>query len=159
MTAIALNGLAACLAASGPTDIRDDLTVRIRRTPRASGAPLPAHEARWVGSLRRTCAGKLRRAALPGLIDPVGLVISELVTNGLVHGTGEELAVRFLLTTRQLVIEVADGSPGRARVRVAAPEDESGRGMALVDAIADAWDTSPDGTTTWCSFALPGSKP
>lgn len=140
-------------------DVRDDLTLRLRREPRVAGAPLPDHEARWVGSLRRMCAGKLRRAVLPDLVDPAELVITELVTNGLVHGTGEELVVRFFLTRRRLVIEVSDGSRGRAEVRTTGAEGESGRGMFLVDALADAWGTSADGSTTWCSFTLPGSRP
>ncbi|MET8979394.1 ATP-binding protein [Streptomyces sp. NPDC004539] len=87
------------------------------------------------------------------------MVITELVTNGLVHGTGEELVVRFLLTRRRLLIEVSDGSPGRAEVRAAGSGDESGRGMLLVDALTDGWGTSADGTTTWCSFTLPRGRP
>jgi hypothetical protein len=54
-----------------------------------------------------------------------------------------------------LVIEVDDGSPGRARVNEADPYDESGRGLFIVSALSAQCGVSPDGTKTWCTLAIP----
>ncbi|MDJ1136287.1 ATP-binding protein [Streptomyces iconiensis] len=139
-------------------DIRDDLSLRILRTPRASGAPVPGYEARWVERCRRIGAAKLRHWSMPGLIENAQLLISELVTNALRHGDGSsDTVVRFVITADRLLIAVDDGSPGTARVRDAGVGDETGRGMLLVAAFATQWGVSPDGSTTWCSLAVEGA--
>lgn len=139
-----------------PESVLDDLELRIARAARAAGEAMPAYEALWVGRLRRIAAAKLRRWQLTALIDPAQLLISELVTNALRYGTGPEIAFRFILTTGVLVILVDDGSPNVPQVRQPEPDDESGRGMVLVSAIATDWGVSPNGSATWCLLAIPG---
>ncbi|WP_055495749.1 ATP-binding protein [Streptomyces sp. TP-A0356] len=133
----------------------DDLELRIARAPRAAGEAMPAYEGLWVGRLRRITAAKLRHWQLTPLIDPAQLLISELVTNALRYGTGPEIAFRFLLTADVLVILVDDGSPHAPQVHQPAPDEESGRGMLLVSAIATDWGVSPHGSATWCSLTIP----
>jgi len=58
------------------------------------------------------------------------------------------------LTDMHLLIEVRDGSHELPVPGDAALDDEEGRGLFLVEAIADGWGVSPDGTTTWCSLPL-----
>ncbi|MFF0698551.1 ATP-binding protein [Streptomyces tendae] len=64
------------------------------------------------------------------------------------------MGVRFYLTDVHVVIEVDDGSPCTPVLRCPGPDDESGRGLLLVQALAEAWGVSPDGTTTWCTLPL-----
>ncbi|MGW2748124.1 ATP-binding protein [Streptomyces sp. NPDC001450] len=138
-----------------PDSVLDDLGLCITRSPRAVDEGMPAYEGLWVGRLRRIGTAKLRHWGLVSLIEPAQLLISELVTNALRYGSGPDMAFRFILATEVLVIEVDDGSPHTPRLRQPAPDDESGRGMVLVSAIATEWGVSPDGCVTWCSLAVP----
>ncbi|MDW6058393.1 ATP-binding protein [Streptomyces sp. FXJ1.4098] len=76
--------------------------------------------------------------------DAAELVMSELFTNALVHtGSEQILCVLRAEEPRTLYVEVADqggGSAGPAP-RQAGAEDEGGRGLALVRAMAAAWGT------------------
>ena len=76
----------------GTAAARDHLTLNLRRDPRTEGQPVPTHESRWIGHLRRIGAAKLRLWGLPWLVDDAQVVISELVTNALLHGTGDQIA-------------------------------------------------------------------
>ena len=143
------------------TTVCDDITLRIVREPRqklepaSEGEPadLPEAEAKWVGRCRALGADKLRAWGLSSLAESAQLLISELVTNALRHGESTEVGVRLLITMDVVVIEVHDGSPDLPHVRHAGPDEESGRGMLLVDVIAESWGVSPDGTRTWCALS------
>ncbi|MFJ9250491.1 ATP-binding protein [Streptomyces sp. NPDC101776] len=87
------------------------------------------------------------------LIQSADLVVTELVTNAFKHGLGD-VGVRAYLTDTHLLIEVRDGSHELPVLGEAALDDEHGRGLLLVDAVADDWGVSSDGTTTWCSLPL-----
>ena len=95
----------------------------------------------------------LRHWGWPGLTGSADVLVSELVTNALEHGSGD-VGLRVYLTDTHLLIEVRDGSRQLPVLRKAAPDDENGRGLFLVRAISDAWGVSSDGMTTWCSLAL-----
>lgn len=139
----------------GTEAARDDLTLKLRRDPRRAGQPVPAHESRWIGHLRRISAAKLRQWGMPCLVDDAKVVISELVTNALVHGTGDLIAFRFLLVADLFVLEVDDGSTQPAHITEADALDENGRGMFIVSALSSLCGVSPDGTKTWCTFTIP----
>jgi len=95
----------------------------------------------------------LRYWGWPGLIESADVLVTELVTNALEHGLGD-VGLRVYLTDTHLLIEVRDGSHQLPVLREAAPDDEDGRGLLLVRAIADAWGANSDGMTTWCSLPL-----
>ncbi|MEV5441020.1 ATP-binding protein [Streptomyces sp. NPDC052644] len=108
-------------------------------------------------------ARRIARAYLPlwglaGLADTAVLVVSELVTNAVQHGTGT-IGLRVRPYAAELLIEVSDGNPTPPRPRHAGDDEEDGRGLLLVDAFAARWGVSEDGTTTWCTLALPGGRP
>lgn len=88
--------------------------------------------------------------------DVVKLLVSELVTNAVLHARSEaEVVVQ--LRPRSIRVEVLDRSPDLPIVRQVEPEATSGRGMALVSALASAWGTRrlPQGKAVW--FEVPRS--
>lgn len=91
-------------------------------------------------------------------MDAVLLVVSELVTNALVHTDGR---VRLDLTfvNRRLRVAVADSSP-RTPVKPAGISWEAtgGRGILLVEAMAASWGTVPvsGGKQVWSEIVLGG---
>ncbi|MFE2289854.1 ATP-binding protein [Streptomyces sp. NPDC059452] len=108
---------------------------------------------RWVSETRRTTAAFLRRAPLPEpLVSDVVLAVSELVTNAIVHGGGD-VCLRVSVDSQEVRVSVSDQSPERAVLVHAEDDRESGRGVLLVAAFAQAWGSS--GAETWCSFRHP----
>ncbi|MFF2850546.1 ATP-binding protein [Streptomyces sp. NPDC058001] len=151
--------IVAILRFADPSDpvpaILEDLSLSIERGY-VTGAPdVSSSTAVRVGDLRRIGAKKLSAWGLSDLVDDAELLISELVTNGLRHGTGPEVAFRLVIGTEFLVLEVRDGSSQLPQVRTAGCDDENGRGMFLVDALATSWGVSADGTATWCVLTRP----
>lgn len=71
----------------------------------------------------------------------------------------DPLRLRLRRARDELHIEVCDGSPVLPRARTARPDEESGRGLVLLDQLASAWGTllTQDGKTVWFSLPLPGS--
>ncbi|WP_219049284.1 ATP-binding protein [Streptomyces sp. JJ66] len=114
-----------------------------------------------VAHARQIGAVRLRQCGLndEDAIETVRLLISELVTNAVVHGAGEMVRFRLALANGHVRIEVADDSPARARVKRAGADDEGGRGMLLVQALAESWGTSDDGTRTWCVVRVGKDEP
>ncbi|MFE7624463.1 ATP-binding protein [Streptomyces sp. NPDC057509] len=131
--------------------IQTGFEVSIQRTTAPNSARLSEADACRPGSLRRVLGIKLKRWRVPELIEPAGLLLSELVTNALIHGQGD-VGIRVHLAEGRCVIAVRDGSSARPRLRRADAQEEGGRGLLLVDALAAEWGVSPDGTTTWCSL-------
>lgn len=74
--------------------------------------------------------------------DDVALVVSELVTNS-VRAGADSIEVRVETDARQIEVCVADDAPGWPTPRSAHPDDLGGRGLAIVDRLADRWTTSP----------------
>ncbi|WP_425840240.1 ATP-binding protein [Streptomyces fractus] len=95
----------------------------------------------------------------PGAVDDGELLVSELVTNAVVHTADTTVALTVAHLGNRLLIEVTDSSPVRPALRAPGPEDEQGRGMQLVEAVASAWGSRREpgrGKTTWCTLALDG---
>ncbi|MGW0732759.1 ATP-binding protein [Streptomyces sp. NPDC002851] len=96
----------------------------------------------------------------PDVADTAALLLSELLTNAVTHARvprGRQLRARCaLLSDGTLRLEVDDANNSEPCPRKAAPEDESGRGLALVEALADRWGTTPRaygiGKTVWCEL-------
>lgn len=88
-------------------------------------------------------------------LDVVTLLISELVTNAIKHGSGLiQFDMSYVEADGLVVIDVDDGSPQRPVLLRADPEREDGRGMALVDALSKTWTASEDGRRTRCEIAV-----
>ncbi|WP_372510428.1 ATP-binding protein [Actinomadura madurae] len=76
---------------------------------------------------------------LESLTDTAQLLVSELVTNALVHGAGS-LGLR-MVRGRTLLCEVRDDGADLPHLRHADATDESGRGLQLVNHLAARWGT------------------
>ncbi|MEU8482264.1 ATP-binding protein [Streptomyces sp. NPDC048641] len=102
-----------------------------------------------VAEARGTTAVLLRLWALPNSVtEDARLVVSELVTNAIRHGSGAvKLRVRY--SNRQLRVEVTDGSDTAPERRRAGANDVSGRGLFLVSALAQRWGVIDGGRTTY----------
>jgi anti-sigma regulatory factor (Ser/Thr protein kinase) len=76
------------------------------------------------------------------ILDDALLLISELVTNAVRHGS-PPILLALECDGEGLRVRVRDGAPALPRPRDSIPEDEGGRGLALVDALSDAWGAEP----------------
>ncbi|GHA00274.1 ATP-binding protein [Streptomyces echinoruber] len=106
---------------------------------------------RAVPEARRALRELLRHWGRPGTSEIAELLTSELVTNALVH-TGQDAVLTAVVEPRRLRVEVQDFTARRPRPRLPeVPDDEgtNGRGLVLVQSLADAWGVRPQG---------PGSK-
>ncbi|MDX2395203.1 MULTISPECIES: ATP-binding protein [unclassified Streptomyces] len=121
---------------------------------RSAGCPLPDVDAVWVGHIRDLVAERLRSLGLDFLIEKAKLVVSELVTNAVLHGEGKTVRVE-MRTSEYVCLEVLQGGSGKPRLRHAPPSAEHGRGLFLVDALTDDWGVrdSGGGITCWCRFS------
>ncbi|MGW2471729.1 ATP-binding protein [Streptomyces sp. NPDC001665] len=114
-----------------------------------------------VGRARRWARSRLAGSGVRDdepLAETLILLISELVTNAVVH-TGCPAVLRMLFgpagapggagTVR---VEVADASCRPPQQRHARGEDTGGRGLELVDGLADRWGWQPEGAgkRIWC---------
>ncbi|MGW0763283.1 ATP-binding protein [Streptomyces sp. NPDC002814] len=87
----------------------------------------------------------------------VRLCVSELITNVIDHlGEGTPVTIRVLAINHgNSRVEVMDPGPRALPVlRHAITTDEGGRGLAVLDALAQRWgvETRADGKTVWCEL-------
>lgn len=116
----------------------------------ASAAEARAHVRRLLGRWR----------LCDDVCGAAQVVISELVTNAVLHAGGGRIVCRLAPRASGVRLEVRDqgGSYGVPIRTVAGPEDECGRGLGLVAALSDAWGTEPSGAgfAVWATIGAPG---
>ncbi|MGN9793723.1 ATP-binding protein [Streptomyces sp. OZ13] len=90
----------------------------------------------------------------------VALLVAELAGNAVRHGRvpGRDFRLRLTLDVRRVRVEVSDASSVHppTDVRTPAADDVSGRGLVLVDVLADRWGVEPRhpaGKTVWAEVA------
>ncbi|MFF4019256.1 ATP-binding protein [Streptomyces sp. NPDC001843] len=114
-------------------------------------------EPEGVAALRRVLRVHLGVWGLPELTDAAQLCVSELVSNVITHvGPGTPSVLAVSMNGTYLRIEVHDPDTRTLPTLVSATADaEGGRGMALVDAVADRWGVEilADNKVTWCELA------
>lgn len=114
-----------------------------------------------VGRARRWARSRLVGSGIGDdepLAETLILLISELVTNAVVH-TGCPAVLRMLFggtgasgAAGTVRVEVADASDRPPLQRHAEGDDTGGRGLELVDGLADRWGWLPEGAgkQIWC---------
>lgn len=83
-------------------------------------------------------------------LDVVVLLISELVTNAVLHAASP-VTLRGWLEPARLRVEVTDDSPIPPALRTYGPESTTGRGLRMVAHLSAGWGISSaeDGKTVW----------
>ncbi|MGW0084146.1 ATP-binding protein [Streptomyces sp. NPDC003393] len=114
-----------------------------------------------VGRARRWARSRLAGSGIAAdepLAETLVLLVSELVTNAVLH-TGSPAVLRLSLPgaaaeAATVRLEVADASTRAPVPRCAGDDAMSGRGLALVDGLADRWGWSAEGAgkRIWCEL-------
>ncbi|MBC3843959.1 ATP-binding protein [Streptacidiphilus sp. 4-A2] len=127
----------------------------------------PSEEVRYrrfrpaVRAARAAARDLAHRWALDELADDLESVIGELVANAVIHGhatRGSQVAITYRPIRRGLRVEVRDWATGTPLAREltdpATDFAESGRGLAMVDALSHRWGVIPRviGKSVWCEL-------
>lgn len=93
-------------------------------------------------------------------VEAAQLVVSELVTNAVLHAADSPtISLDLRLTDGVVRVLVSDGGPGEPdrRLHPDPQTGETGRGVWLVDAFAERWGTEAhgrNGKTVWCELSI-----
>lgn len=147
-TSTAGRGASSSLDAS-PSDPHGSASMRIR-----GGVDAPSRARRWVLS-------QLEGQIASATASDVALVVSELVTNSVLHanvGPRRALTVELMILEDRLRISVIDpGSRLEPRLRPPDLERVGGIGLFFVNELSEAWGVTRDGiggTRVWCDTLL-----
>ncbi|WP_326798665.1 ATP-binding protein [Streptomyces sp. NBC_01808] len=141
----------------------------------AAGTEAPAPMDHWgnpaVGEVRLPSrpesAGTARRLAeavvvrhwgmSPGFAEHAVLLVSELVGNAVRHTGARTFGLRMSRGRGRIRIEVRDPSRALPCLMPVRDMDTSGRGLFLIDQVADRWgvDLLPRGKCTWVELCEP----
>lgn len=103
-----------------------------------------------VATARKLVRDVLTQARREDLVETAQLLVSELVTNALVHA-GTPINLHASVGDDGLRVEVTDGSTQAPAPRHYATMARTGRGLQLLQQLVDRWGTlaRPDGKTVW----------
>jgi hypothetical protein len=162
----AVRSLLAGAADPAPTPAGIDLFDRIEDAVAvALKAPLPARQSVRLApdrhapeQARHFVQDACREWGIGRLGRLSAVIVSELVTNGVLHArTPLELTVR--LSGADLYLAVRDGDPRLLASPGAGVAEDSGygRGLLIVDGMADGWGCAPtgEGKVVWAHLAVP----
>jgi hypothetical protein len=93
---------------------------------------------------------------LPYLVDDIRLVVSELVTNSVLHAR-TALTVKIQAMPACVMLTVHDESPSTPVTGVATVDATGGRGMDVVEQVSSDWGVTPGirgDKSVWASFAV-----
>ncbi|MGK5698182.1 ATP-binding SpoIIE family protein phosphatase, partial [Streptomyces sp. URMC 128] len=148
----------AVLDTVAPAHPHDDIALLVARVHALD----PGRIAAWDMTADPALVGEVRACAMRRMSDwgldetafAAELILSELITNAVRHGTGP-IRVR-LLYGRTLICEVSDASNTAPHLRRAASTDEGGRGLFLVAQLSQSWGTRylPEGKVIWAECGL-----
>jgi anti-sigma regulatory factor (Ser/Thr protein kinase) len=86
----------------------------------------------------------------PTVVESVVLMVSELTTNAILHAR-TEFTLEIETSADELRVTVSDAGPGDPALKTPARETTTGRGLQIVERLADQWgiaDGSP-GKAVW----------
>lgn len=120
----------------------------------SSGATSPARARNFVQDF-------LQARELHYIVDDVRLVVSELVTNAVIHARTpvrvriEEMPFCVKLTVYDEAVDI----PVPSFVNRVSTDDDGGRGLWIVDAFTDHWGNDLVGRQGKCTWALFAVRP
>lgn len=106
----------------------------------------------------RAALERLRGSVDPELLEDVRLVVSELVTNAVLHGPSDRGPVTLKLRVAgpgRVCGEVADQGDGVVEILEEA-SDGGGWGLRLLDELADRWGVREGSTHVWFELSARG---
>ncbi|MEV7290422.1 SpoIIE family protein phosphatase [Streptomyces microflavus] len=146
---------------------QDDVALLLLRR-RAAQAPQPGGRLRQhvaqndpeaLSSARHMIRAAVRAWGAKERADEIELAADELITNALMHTDGGAVVtIRVMAgSERRLRVDVEDRSSALPRRRDAGESGVSGRGLMLVDRLADVWgvESRGSGKCVWCEFLIP----
>lgn len=108
----------------------------------APGPGAPRHAREAVAALRDELDARTH--------DDLRLIVSELVTNAVVHGPNHPIRVRVEVGDDGVVRgEIEDEGSGSVSLRAARPDTGGGYGLGIVDALSDSWGVRGENTRVW----------
>jgi PAS domain-containing protein/anti-sigma regulatory factor (Ser/Thr protein kinase) len=144
----------------------DDVALLLLRYDGMETRPIKSGWAVWrlpdaVMHARRFTARTLRRWKVDDAADAVLLVVSELVTNALVHTQGP-VRIDLMLRGDRVRVCVSDSSPrAPAKPVIVDWESTGGRGLMLVEAMSESFGSVPvaGGKQVWSEIVVPPREP
>ncbi|MFE6282735.1 SpoIIE family protein phosphatase [Streptomyces sp. NPDC057877] len=133
-------------------------TVTVRPPVRRTMMTVAQAEPERIAVVRHQLRELLHDWASPDQVDSAVLLLSETLTNVLVHTDTDALftaEVRGEAGERRLRVEVTDASDDLPHMRRPGELASSGRGLLLIEMLADAWGVDPrgEGKSTWFELA------
>lgn len=110
------------------------------------------------GVARRLVAGWFAPGLPDGTVDTAKLLVSELVTNAVIHGHGQ-VTLRAQILERRLLVDVIDEGDGfdcELPKRDFQAPGVGGWGLRVVDAESSRWGLRPGRSHVWFELELPG---
>ncbi|MBA2296842.1 MAG: ATP-binding protein [Actinobacteria bacterium] len=118
---------------------------------------LPA-ETSAVSQARRAVEHVGALSAFPETQFALRVLVSELFANGVKYGGGgDRITLELEIRKGRVYVEIGDCGSGFDRAGVSMPDEDatSGRGLALLDTLADRWGvTRPGEHLVWFELAL-----
>ncbi|MGY0017448.1 ATP-binding SpoIIE family protein phosphatase [Streptomyces sp. YJ-C3] len=152
----------------------DDIALLLLRRTTLSTGPTTARrtamtiaqaEPERIAAARQQLRELLHDWADEDQVDSAVLLISEMVTNVLVHTDGDALMVAEVASggegPRRMRVEVADASDDLPHRRRPGELASSGRGLVLMELLAERWGVDPqgEGKSIWFEFYEPSAEP
>lgn len=110
-----------------------------------------------AGAIARDAALAFRSSLTAERLADLRLVVSELVTNAVVHGQGQTIEVRLTADGPVVSGEVVDDGEGFAVPPPPSLHAPGGRGLAVVGSLTRRWGVERGSTHVW--FELDGAQP
>ncbi|MFC9916307.1 ATP-binding protein [Streptomyces sp. NPDC127197] len=139
------------------------MSVSFEVDPGCAGRRTSERNGRRVQMARRVTAARLRFCGLNWLVDDATLIVSELVTNAIVHSGTTSVTLTVRLLDGVLRISVTDGVPGTPAPSQPDADAEGGRGLQLIEYLVSEhdgrWGVAEQGATVWCTLPVRGATP
>lgn len=149
----------------------DDVALLVLRRDLDPGTPfaprihqyLHPADPQGLAETRTALRGALEDWGFAAVADDVEVAAGELMVNALLHTEAGAVITLEVLPdpARRVRLWVKDRSSEFPRRRTPGEAATSGRGLLLVDAVADCWGVEPrgEGKAVWCEFTEAGPEP